>query len=385
MVPRRIYLSPPHLEGDEAAAVMAAIESGWIAPAGPDLEAFERDFCAVTGNAHAAALSSCTGAIHLALVLCGVGLGDEVLCSTFTFVASANPIRLVGAQPVFVDSEETSWNLDPDLLEEAIVQRRRVTGRVPRALVLAHVYGQSAHLDPIDAICRRHGVALIEDAAESLGCVYHSTTRGDVMPGTMGQLGTYSFNGNKIVTASGGGMLTSSDAGLVARARHLATQARDPAAHYQHSEVGFNYRLSNLLAALGRAQLRHLDARVAARRRNFDIYRRELGDLPGIGFMPEAPWNRCTRWLSCITVDAEGFGADREAVRMALAEAGIEARPVWKPMHLQPVFGGSPVVGGAISEKIFERGLCLPSGSGLTSAELERIVSIVRSMGPGGR
>lgn len=381
----RIHLSPPHLEGDEAAAVLAAVQSGWIAPAGPDLEAFEREFCVATDNAHAAALSTCTAALHLALILSGVEAGDEVLCSTFTFVASANPILQVGGRPVFVDSETSSWNLDPALLEEAIEDRIRVTGKAPRALVLAHIYGQSADIDAVDAVCRRHGVVLIEDAAEALGCVYHSASRGDVVPGTLGRIGTYSFNGNKIITASGGGMLVSADADLVAKARFLATQARDPAPHYQHSHVGYNYRLSNLLAAVGRAQLRHLGSRVEARRRNFEAYRAGLGDLPGIGFMPEATWNRCTRWLSCITIDPVKFGRDREQVRLALAEAGIESRPVWKPLHLQPIFEGCPTYGGEVSERLFASGLSLPSGSNLTLENLERIIGTIRTIGSMGR
>ena len=375
----RIYLSPPHLEGDEAEAVMAAMRSGWIAPAGPDLAAFESEFCAVTGNRHSVALASCTAALHLALLLCGLGVGDEVLCSTFTFVASATPILFAGAKPVFVDSEEASWNLCPHRLEEAIHDRIRKTGRAPKALMLVHIYGQSADLDAIARICDRHGVVLVEDAAEAVGCIYRSAVRGEIAPGTVGRVGGYSFNGNKILTTSGGGMLTTADAALAERARHLSTQARVPAVHYEHREVGYNYRMSNLLAAVGRAQLRHLGARVEARRWNYEQYRRGLGDLPGLGFMPEAPWNRSTRWLTCITIDPAEFGATRDEVQRALEASNIEARPTWKPMHQQPLFSGCEVTGGAVADSIFERGLCLPSGSNLGFESLERVVSVVRS------
>lgn len=374
----RIHLSAPHLEGDEMEAMAVVARSGWVAPAGPELVAFERDFCEVTGNRNAVALASCTAAIHLALILCGVERGDEVLCSTFTFVASASPVLFVGARPVFVDSDEASWNVDPDALEEAIRDRIRRTGRAPKALVLVHIYGQAADVDRIAAICERHGVVLIEDAAEALGCVYRSRVHGDVSPGTMGRVGTYSFNGNKIVTSSGGGMLTSADARLVERARHLSTQARERALHYEHEVLGYNYRLSGLLAALGRAQLRHLGARVEARRSNFEAYRAGLGDLPGVGFMPEAPWNRSTRWLSCITVHPEAFGATRDDVQQALDRAGIESRPTWKPMHMQRLFAGCDVIGGSVAERLFERGLCLPSGSSLRPADLERVIAVVR-------
>jgi dTDP-4-amino-4,6-dideoxygalactose transaminase len=381
MSPRRIHLSPPHLEGDEAGALSAVVESGWIAPAGPELEAFEREFCAMTGNRNAVALSSCTSALHLALLLAGVKPGDDVLCSTFTFAASAMPVLYVGARPVFVDSEDTSWSLDPARLEEAIADRVRITGRPPRALILVHIYGQSADIDPIARICERHGIVLVEDAAEALGCIYRSPIRGEVAPGAVGRIGTYSFNGNKIITTSGGGMLTSSDPELVNRARFLSTQARDPGSHYQHSEMGYNYRMSNVLAALGRAQLRHLPSRVAARRAVFECYRSGLSDLPGIGFMPEAPWNHSTRWLTCITVDPQAFGVDREQVRLELAAGNIEARPVWKPLHLQPVFKGCPALGGGVSEAIFNCGLCLPSGSSLTSTDIERVIDVIRQVG----
>jgi dTDP-4-amino-4,6-dideoxygalactose transaminase len=365
---RRIYLSSPHMGALEQRFVAEAFESNWIAPLGPHVDAFEREFCEMVGCAHAAALSSGTAALHLALQLAGVGPGDEVLVSTLTFSASVNPIRYLGATPVFVDSERDSWNLDPALLAETLERRARI-GTLPGAAVVVHLYGQSADLDPILQACARFDVPVIEDAAEALGASYKGRA-----PGTLGRAGIFSFNGNKIITTSGGGMLVSDDEALVAHARKLATQARDPAPHYEHSEIGYNYRLSNVLAGIGRGQLRVLEDRVAARRRNFEVYRAALGGLPGVRFMPEAPWGRHTRWLTCITIDPDEFGADRETVRLALEAEDIEARPVWKPMHLQPVFEGHPVVGGAVAQDLFTHGLCLPSGSNLTDGDLARVV-----------
>jgi pyridoxal phosphate-dependent aminotransferase EpsN len=390
MNPPRIYLSPPHMGDAEFEFVREAFATNWIAPLGPQVDAFEKEFAAAVGSPHAAALSSGTAALHLALRLLDVGAGDEVFCSTFSFIASANPIVYQGARPVFIDSDRISWNMDPALLAEALEDRAK-RGRPPKAVVLVHLYGQSADIDPIAAACARHGVTLIEDAAEALGAVYHGRQRlpapnagfkvGDrqgVAPGTVGKLGVYSFNGNKIITTSGGGMLVSADGGMIARARFLATQARDPAPHYQHSQIGYNYRLSNVLAGIGRGQLQMLEAHVTARRRNCEFYQQALADLPGIAFMPEADYGRCTRWLTCITIDPEEFGADREAVRLALAEQNIEARPVWKPLHLQPVFADCECFGGGVAEEIFARGLCLPSGSNLSSDDLGRVVAVVR-------
>jgi pyridoxal phosphate-dependent aminotransferase EpsN len=262
--------------------------------------------------------------------------------------------------------------MDPALLEETLEARARA-GRLPRAVVLVHLYGQSADIDPILAACDRFGVALVEDAAEALGATYKGRT-----PGTLGKVGIYSFNGNKIITTSGGGMLVSDDAALVAHARKLATQARDAAPHYQHSEIGYNYRMSNVLAAIGRGQLRVLEERVRARRRNFGRYAATLGELPGVELMPEAPWGRHSRWLTTLAIDPARFGADREEVRLALEAESIEARPVWKPMHLQPVFRGCEAVGGAVAEELFERGLCLPSGSNLSDGDLQRVIEAVR-------
>jgi dTDP-4-amino-4,6-dideoxygalactose transaminase len=371
----------PHLGSDEFEFVREAFATNWIAPLGPHVDAFEREFAIQVGSPHAAALSSGTAALHLALRLCGVRPGDEVLCSTLTFSASANPIVYEGGRPVFVDSERTSWNMDPVRLEEALVDRAK-RGKLPRALILVHLYGQSADIDSIAALCERYGVTLIEDAAEALGATYHGATGNQpVAPGTRGRVGIYSFNGNKIITTSGGGMLVSADAALVAKARFLATQARDPAPHYQHSEIGFNYRMSNVLAGIGRGQLRVLRDRVEARRAHAVAYQQAFADLPGITFMPEAPWGRCTRWLTCVLVEPGIFGVDREAIRLALEDENIEARPVWKPMHLQPVFAHCDRFGGEVAEDLFSRGLCLPSGSNLAPGDRDRVVAVVRRLG----
>jgi pyridoxal phosphate-dependent aminotransferase EpsN len=366
-----ILLSSPHTGDRELEFVNEAFTTNWIAPVGPHVDAFEQEFCQVVGSRHAAAVSSGTAAIHLALQLVGVTAGDEVFCSTLTFVATANPITYLGATPVFVDSDRTSWNMDPELLQEAIEQRAR-KGKLPKAVVVVHLYGQSADIDPILQVCNRYEIPLIEDAAESLGATYKGKS-----PGTFGRIGIFSFNGNKIITTSGGGMLVSENPELMQRARFLSTQARDPAPHYQHSQIGYNYRLSNVLAGIGRGQLQVLGDRVAARRRNFDIYQQALGCLPGIEFMPEVAFGQSTRWLTCLTIDPISFGADREQVRLALAEQQIEARPVWKPLHLQPIFAGCDCIGGTIAESLFERGLCLPSGSNLCQDDLERVIQAI--------
>lgn len=323
---------------------------------------------------HAAALSSGTAALHLALLLAGVERGDEVLVSTLTFSATVNPIVYLGAKPVFIDSERASWNMDPELLSATLARKAR-QGCLPKAVVVVHLYGQSADLNPILEACNRYNVPLIEDAAEALGSSYHGRA-----PGTFGQTGIYSFNGNKIITTSGGGMLVSHDAELITHAKKLATQARDPGPHYQHSEIGYNYRLSNVLAGIGRGQLRVLEDRVEARRHNFDYYQETLGHLPGIEFMPEASWGRHTRWLTCITIDRNEFGATSEDLRLALEAENIEARPVWKPMHLQPVFAGCESVGGMVAEAFFAHGLCLPSGSNLSAEDLARVVTAIQAL-----
>jgi pyridoxal phosphate-dependent aminotransferase EpsN len=368
----RMFLSPPHLSGLEQQYVADAFATNWVTPLGPHVDAFEHEFAEVVGADHAVALSSGTAALHLALQLAGVGPGDEVLASTLTFVASVNPIVYLGARPVFIDSDVASWNMDPALLEETLERKAR-TGRRPKAVVVVHLYGQSADLDPIVAACARYEVPLIEDAAEALGASYKGRA-----PGTVGAAGIYSFNGNKIITTAGGGMLVTADGALATHARKLATQARDPAPHYEHSEIGYNYRLSNVLAAIGRGQLKVLEERVAARRRNFAFYAEAVGDLPGIAFMPEAAWGTHTRWLTTLTIDPRQLGVDRESLRRSLDAAGIEARPVWKPMHLQPLYAGCSVTGGAVADDLFARGLCLPSGSSLSEADLERVVGVIR-------
>lgn len=370
----RIHLSAPHMSGLEQELVGEAFATNWIAPVGPHITAFEEEMAALVGVPYAAALSSGTAALHLALLLAGVGAGDEVLVSTLTFAASANPIVYLGGRPVFIDSEAVSWNMDPHLLAETLAAKAR-RGRLPKAVVVVHLYGQSADLEPIMAACDRYGVPLIEDAAEALGSRYHNRT-----PGAFGHAGIYSFNGNKIITTSGGGMLVSHDAELIAQAKKLATQARDPTPYYQHSEIGYNYRLSNVLAAIGRGQLRVLEERVLARRRNFAYYQERLGQLPGIDFMPEAIWGRHTRWLTCLTVEPTRFGATNEELRLALEAENIEARPVWKPMHLQPIFTHNECIGGAVAEALFTHGLCLPSGSNLSEADLARVVEVIQAL-----
>ena len=364
-----ILLSTPHIGDRELEFVREAFDTNWVAPVGPNIDAFEREFSQVVGSKHAAALSSGTAALHLALKLAGVGSGDEVFCSTFTFIASVSPITYLGATPVFIDSDRTSWNMDPNLLATALAKKDK-QGKLPKAVVLVHLYGQSADIEPIARLCDRYGVALIEDAAEALGATYKNTS-----PGTWGRAGIFSFNGNKIITTSGGGMLVANDAKLIERAKFLATQARDPQPHYEHTQIGFNYRLSNICAGIGRGQLMVLAERVAARRRNFDFYQQELGNLPGIEFMPEADFGRCTRWLSCLTFDPERSGVDRETVRLKLLERQIETRPVWKPMHLQPVFAACECFNNGVAEDLFQKGLCLPSGSNLTPTELEKVTT----------
>lgn len=368
----KVYLSPPHLNGDEATFVADAFASNWIAPLGPHVDAIEAEAAKRVGVPHAAALSSGTAALHLAMVLLEVGRDDEVLCSSFTFSASANPIVYQGARPVFVDCDG-SWTIDPNLVEDEL-KRADARGTRPKAVVAVDLYGEACDYESIQPLCEKYGVPLVEDAAEALGA-----TRGVRPAGSFGRMSVLSFNGNKIITTGGGGMLLSSESKFVDRARFLATQARDPAPHYQHSQIGFNYRMSNVAAAIGRGQLRTLDERVAARRRNFELYRISLGDLSGLAFMPESPMGRSNRWLTCVRVDPAVFGATREEIRVALEARNIEARPVWKPMHLQPVFGSCRAVGGSVSEEIFETGLCLPSGSSLSDADRNRVIEVVRN------
>jgi pyridoxal phosphate-dependent aminotransferase EpsN len=352
--------------------LLDAFDSNWIAPLGPHVDAFEREFGEKIGGLHAAALSSGTAGLHLALTLLGIGRGDEVLVSTFTFSATANAVTYTGAEPVFIESDPQTWNMDPGLLAEELDDCAR-RGKLPKAVIVVDLYGQCADYDPILAACARYDVPVIEDAAEALGATYRNAPSG-----SFGKAAVFSFNGNKIITTSGGGMLVSRDAALIGKARFLSSQARDPAPHYQHSEIGYNYRMSNLLAAVGRGQLSRLENRVVRRREIFDFYSKALEDLPGVEFMPEAPYGRCTRWLTCLTIDPDRFGATREDIRLALENNNIESRPVWKPMHLQPVFSGCRVRGGQVAERIFENGLCLPSGSSLSDADLKRIVGVVK-------
>jgi pyridoxal phosphate-dependent aminotransferase EpsN len=367
----RIYLSPPHMSGEELEFVKDTFTSNWIAPLGPQVDAFEVEMAEYLGVSHAAALASGTAAIHLALRLTGLQPGDEVLCPALTFSATANPVLYERARPVFVDCGATSWNIDPALLREELDACAR-RGRLPRAIIVVDLYGEPADYHEIQEVCSRYDVPIIQDAAEALGATYAGRRAG-----AHGYVGILSFNGNKIITTSGGGMLVSNDGELIEHARFLAAQARDRAPHYQHSSLGFNYRMSNVLAAIGRAQLRVLPERIAARRRNFEFYLRELGALPGISFMPQTKQGSGNHWLTCITIDPAEFGANREALRLLLEAHNIEARPVWKPLHLQPIFAGFRARGGERSEAIFERGLCLPSGSNLSQAELERICGLI--------
>lgn len=371
-MPQKIYLSPPHMGGLEQQYVAESFATNWIAPAGPQIEAFETEFANYVGADYALAVSSGSAALHLALIELGITAGDEVLISSLTFAASAFPVLYLGATPTFIDCEETSWNMDPALLAEALSDRA-AKNKLPKAVVLVHLYGQCADIEPIAKLCKDYGVALIEDAAEALGATYKGRA-----PGCFGEVGFYSFNGNKIITTSGGGMLVSNNEALIRHARKLSTQARDPFPYYEHTEVGYNYRMSSICAAIGRGQLAVIEDRVQARRSNFEYYQQSLAPLPGISFMPEATWGRSNRWLTCILIDADLFGASNEDVRLLLEAADIESRPIWKPMHLQPVFKTCTVVGGAISEKIFMDGLCLPSGSSLSLADLERITDVIR-------
>jgi dTDP-4-amino-4,6-dideoxygalactose transaminase len=366
----RVLLSPPDVGEKERDAILEAFDSGWIAPVGPDLDAFEHEFGERLGG-HAVAVSSGTAALHIALVCIGAGPGDDVLLPSFTFAATANVVKYVGARPVLVDSSPETWSVDPDLLAEEI--RRRVrAGNTPKAVITVDLYGQCADYDPIVAICAEYGVTLVSDAAEALGATYRGRPAG-----SFGEMAAFSFNGNKIITTSGGGMLVTRSPDLASHAKYLSTQARQPVVHYQHEDIGFNYRLSNLLAALGRAQLRGLEGKVASRRRNNERYVEGLSALPGLRFMPVAGYGVPNYWLTCLTIEPEEFGADRNQVMGALEAEDIESRPTWKPLHLQPVFAGEEIVGGQVSSRIFERGLCLPSGSNLCDEDLDRVVKIV--------
>jgi dTDP-4-amino-4,6-dideoxygalactose transaminase len=385
--PKHIYLSPPHLNAAAQARAAAILETPWIAPFGPEVTGFESDLCTFTGAPHAAALSSGTAALHLGLILLGVKPGDYVICQSMTFSASANPIAYLGATPLFVDSEPNSWNMDPQLLDEAISQFniQHSTFNIPgsariAAIIPVHLYGMPANMDAINAVAQQYGIPVLEDAAEALGSTY-----GGRACGTLGQLGVLSFNGNKIITTSGGGALLGQDAALVEQARFLSTQARDAAPHYQHSQIGYNYRMSNVLAGIGRGQMEVLPERVAARRRNYERYRNFFAAWNARGFdiqfQEEQEGSFSNRWLTCIVVDpATNKGLTREALRLALEAENIEARPLWKPMHLQPVFAHAPRVVNGTSERLFDHGLCLPSGSNLSAADFDRIVQVLNRL-----
>ena len=352
------------------AYVQQAYDTNWVAPLGENVDGFEKDLSAYTGVAHVAALSSGTAALHLALILLGVSQGDEVLCQSFTFSASANPIRYQGATPIFIDSECDTWNMDPAILETAIIDRIK-KGRKPKAIIVVHLYGMPAKMDEIMKVAAKYEIPIIEDAAEALG----SRFKGEYA-GSFGQLGILSFNGNKIITTSGGGALLSQDEELIKKARFLATQARDDAPHYQHSEIGYNYRMSNIVAGIGRGQMEVLNTRVAKRRSINDFYRKAFANFEGISFLSEPTADYYSNfWLTSIVVEpSKTNGITRETIRLAMANKNIECRPLWKPMHLQPVFQSYPYYGSAVSADLFEKGLCLPSGSNLTDNDLNRVV-----------
>ncbi|MEW4215190.1 aminotransferase class I/II-fold pyridoxal phosphate-dependent enzyme [Bacillus thuringiensis] len=365
----RIFLSSPHMsdEGYEMHYVKEAFDTNWIAPLGENVNGFERELAMKVGSNAAAALSSGTAAIHMALKAAGVGEGDVVFCQTLTFSATANPIIYQNATPVFIDSDYETWNMCPKALEEAFERYPNV-----KAVIVVHLYGLSADMDKIIELCKKHNVTLIEDAAESLGTYYKGKHTG-----SFGEYGIFSFNGNKIITTSGGGMLVSNDEERVSKVRFWATQSRDQARHYQHSELGFNYRMSNVVAGIGRGQLKVLDQRVQKKRYIFDFYKRELGNLEGIEFMPSNEWNEPNYWLSSMTLNGKIRPID---VMEALEKENIESRPVWKPMHMQPFFEKYDFVGTDVSEKLFENGICLPSDTKMTEADLEKVVKIIKGL-----
>lgn len=359
--------------GTEIKYVHEAFETNWIAPLGPNVDGFEKSLCSYTGAKAASVLSSGTAAIHLALIMLGVGPGDEVMASSFTFSATINPITYLGATPVLIDSEADTWNMSPELLEKAIKDRIS-KGKKPKALILVHLYGMPANMEAIMELAHRYEIPLIEDAAEALGGRYKNKALG-----TFGLMGVFSFNGNKIITTSGGGALVSNDEELIQKSRFLATQARDSAPHYQHSETGYNYRMSNVLAGIGRGQMEVLDQHLALRRENFQFYKKHLGGFEGITFLEEpGPDYFSNHWLSCILVDpSKTEGITREDIRLALEAEQIESRPLWKPMHLQPVFKDCPYYGNGISDSLFENGLCLPSGSNLSNEDRNSVLRVI--------
>ena len=367
---KKIWLASPHMsdEGYEMQYVQEAFDTNWVAPLGPNVNEFEKELAARVGSKHAAAMTSGTGAIHLALKAAGVGEGDIVFCPTLTFSATANPIIYQNATPVFIDSDYETWNMDPKALEAAFEKY----GDKVKAVLVVHLYGLSADMDKVMEICNKYDVTVIEDAAESLGAYYKGRHTG-----TFGEFGVFSFNGNKIITTSGGGMLVSDDEEKIKKVRFWSTQSRDAARHYQHSELGFNYRMSNVVAGIGRGQLKVLDQRVAKKKYIFEFYKRELGSLEGVEFMPINDWNEPNYWLSVMTLNGSVRPLD---VMEALEKENIESRPVWKPMHMQPFFAEYDYVGSDVSEKLFENGVCLPSDTKMTDEDLERICSIIKGL-----
>ena len=368
---QKIWLSSPHMGGNEQVYVKQAFDTNWIAPLGPHVDNFEKDLAEFTGASHAAALSSGTSALHLALIILGVKHGDEVICQSFTFSASANPIVYQGATPIFVDSEPDTWNMCPDSLKEAIVDRI-AKGKKPKAIIPVHLYGMPAKMNEIMAIANEYEIPVIEDAAEALGAhISHKQC------GTFGHIGILSFNGNKIITTSGGGALISNQKQYADQARFLATQARDAAPHYQHSQIGYNYRMSNICAGIGRGQMEVLSQRIEQRRNNYQYYKNELAEIKGVSFLEEAPDCYSNRWLTTILIDPSSInnGVTREDIRLHLDTDNIECRPLWKPMHMQPIFADCPYYGNQVAENLFELGLCLPSGSNLTKEDLERVTN----------
>lgn len=395
----RLFLSPPHMGGAERGLVADAFDSNYIAPLGPMVDAFEKEFSAYTNIPHCVALSSGTAATHLALRHLGVGPGDEVLASTLTFIGSVTPVTFMGATPVFVDSDTASWNMDPNLVEQELasaVKRRKL----PKAVIPTDLYGQCCNLALLKSICARYDVPVICDSAEAMGARYEVRAEDRPLEASSASVlhaqdssltslyrhagfdawaSVYSFNGNKIITTSGGGMLASHDKALIDHARKLSQQARDAAPWYEHTEIGYNYRISNILAAIGRGQLQVLDERVRRKREILNRYQALLSDVPGISFMPEAPYGRANRWLTVVLIEPRQFGADTHRVREALERENIESRPAWKPMHQQPVFRSARVVGGRVSEHLFSQGLCLPSGTAMSDSDIERVSAVIRA------
>lgn len=359
--------------GNELKYIHEAFKENWIAPLGPNVDGFEKDICNYTGAGNCTALSSGTAALHLALIILGVKPGDEVICSSFTFSASANPVTYLGATPVFIESESDTWNMDPHFLEEAI-KERMLKGKKPKAIIAVHLYGQPAKIEALMEVASRYEIPLIEDAAESLGARYKGK-----MTGTFGKIGIYSFNGNKIITTSGGGALVSNEKSITDQAKFLSMQARDAAPHYEHSQIGFNYRMSNIVAGIGRGQMEVIEARVKRRREIFKIYVKELESINEISFLSEYKDTFANRWLTCILLDKKSK-VTREDIRKELEKENIESRPLWKPMHTQPVFRNCHYYGNRLSEDLFERGLCLPSGTAMKTEDFERIISTIKKL-----